>query len=123
MSNAAIAKLTPSALSELYESCLRAVDADGVATWTAIRFTAWLADHWRVDLGREPARPPDAVSYDRRGVPLIRWYATTGSVCGWPLGAGGCYEIPTASTAPNDDHTAPSDEAASPETKSSKRPK
>jgi hypothetical protein len=81
-------------LARNYDRMLKAIDDDGVADQAAVRFAAWLAEWWRPDGPPEPAVPPDAVSTDRHGIMLARWYTTPDSVRAYLPGARGCYRIP-----------------------------
>ncbi|MCC6793137.1 MAG: hypothetical protein IT336_15725 [Thermomicrobiales bacterium] len=100
--NSASGTLTPTRLSELYEACLRAVDAEGAVPQAALRFASWLADHWRNSTQLEPMMTPDAVSCDRRGVAMIRWYGGSRGITGWVPGGFGYYFIPETDEIPRE---------------------
>lgn len=83
----------PSArLARAYDQALAAVSDEGEATPAALRFVAWLAEHWSSTIV-EPAWSADAVSVDRNGILTIRWYTIGHSVVGCPISACGCYVV------------------------------
>ena len=98
----ALPELSPSVLAERYEGCLGAVDAEGAVPVAALRFAAWLADHWQYRAAPEPRSVPDAVSSDRRGVAMIRWYATSRGIAGWVPGVQGHYFVPATDHVPRE---------------------
>jgi hypothetical protein len=81
-------------LASLYDRCHASVDDDGCAGVASIRFASWLAAWWRPDGPPEPPVMPDAISADRRGVQLARWYTLPTGLRGYVPGARGCYVVP-----------------------------
>ena len=80
-------------LANAYDRAMAAVNDEGEADAAARWFANWLARHWAHGPAA-PVWPPDAVSVDRSGTLMMRWYTLGQVVLGYASLGSGCYVVP-----------------------------